>query len=111
MFGVAAGRGVSLAGAMSAALTEGPESAPAPEMEPDPHPELDIKEQESRKEEQRRSMKRRISLADVEMYLRPFDWFDSLRAKIRVKKILPRLRPAKKQKKVRFRGLAVCRRW
>jgi len=45
-------------------------------------------------------MKRRISLADMEMYLRPFDWFASVRAKLRHKKLLSRLRPHKKQKKM-----------
>ena len=93
---------------MSVVITEVLEPAPVLETVLDPEPELELeteKEQGTEEQEpkQRRSMKRRISLADVEMYLRPFDWFDSLRAKIRHKKILSRLRPAKKQKKVRSR--------
>ena len=97
---------------MSLVIAELPEPAPAlqplaqAELEKETAPEQaekTEKEQAAEEPAQRRSMKRRISLADVEMYLRPFDWFGSLRAKIKHKKILSRLRPAKKQKKVRFR--------
>ncbi|KAF0299465.1 TLD domain-containing protein 2 [Amphibalanus amphitrite] len=83
---------------MSVTITE--LSEPAPALEPVPETEGKEEQKPDAEPEQRRSMKRRISLADVEMYLRPFDWFGSLRAKIKHKKILSRLRPAKKQKKM-----------
>lgn len=62
--------------------------------------ELEVPEP-TQPEPTRQTMKRRISLADIEMYLKPFDWFSSVRAKIRHRKILSRLRPHKKQKKMK----------